>query len=529
MRCSLEETAAVLERVLTRELKIGRAARQLGLGPKQTRRLLQRYLDDGLDGLRSRRKGRPDCGFSREFKERVIGLIRTQYADFGPTFAAEKLEEREGIKVSREWLRVTMMEAGIWLDKVTRRPKLHQLREPCERKGELVQIDGSHHRWFEDRGAKCALLVFIDDATSEIGHLQFAASEDAMAYMSATKAYISKHGKPVAFYSDKHSIFRNPKANLERGEGETQFGRVLRNLNIEIICADSSEAKGRVERANRTLQDRLVKELRLAGISTIEAANEFVETYVARHNANFARDPFSPIDAHRPVDAKDFVDDLVRWEEQRKVSGTLALHYNKVMFILEDSPLSRKLKGKYVTVCEFPDGRVEVQHDGVSFPYRTFDKLRRVNQPEVVGGKRLDAALEFAKQMQALVPHHRKRNAAAPARRSQPSHMFRDFELSPKGARIGEDGACTSVRGHEVRTVSRQLSIQYKNVRYVIEETMATRALIGQEVTVLTRTDGTVEIRHDGELLAYRARRYSNRRTRRCSAPNWAEIKAYSR
>lgn len=395
-----------MDKVLAREIKLARAAEKLGLGTKQVRRLARRYAADGLEGLKPRHRGRPGSGYTVEFRERVINLIESAYEDFGPTLASEKLKERNGIEVSKEWLRQTMMEAGIWFDRRAKAPRIHQLREPCERRGELVQIDGSHHRWFEDRGPKCVLLVFIDDATSEIGHLEFAPSEDSLAYMSATKEYLRKHGKPIAFYSDKHSIFYNSKANLSRGDGATQFGTIVRRLNIEIICADCSEAKGRVERANRTLQDRLIKEMRLEGISTIEDANKFVSSYVQKHNLKFARPPFDPVDAHRPVSDDDHVDDVVRWEETRKVTKSLSVHYNKVMFILDDSPFARTAIGKLVTVCDFPDGRVEIQHEGVSLPYQTYDKLRRVSQAEVVGSKRLGAALETAKALQEAQGHH---------------------------------------------------------------------------------------------------------------------------
>lgn len=193
MRRSPEETAAILDKVLAREIKMVRAAQKLKLGPKQVRRLVNRYLDDGLEGLEPRHRGRPNSGYSPEFKQHVIALIRDKYEDFGPTFASEKLNERDGIYVSREWLRLAMMEAGIWYDRAARQPRLHQLREPREQRGELVQIDGSHHKWFENRGPKCVVLVFIDDATSEIGHLEFAPSEDSLAYMSAAKKYFLKH------------------------------------------------------------------------------------------------------------------------------------------------------------------------------------------------------------------------------------------------------------------------------------------------------------------------------------------------
>jgi hypothetical protein len=179
--------------------------------------------------------------------------------------AAEKLREGHGIALGRETLRLWMIAAGIWADRKQRRKHVHQPRHRRECVGELVQVDGCEHWWFEDRGPQCTLLVFIDDATSRLMQLQFVESESTFAYFHAARAYLEAWGKPVAFYSDKHGVFRVNHPGALGGDGMTQFGRALHALNIDIICAHSSQAKGRVERAHKTLQDRLVKELRLAG------------------------------------------------------------------------------------------------------------------------------------------------------------------------------------------------------------------------------------------------------------------------
>ena len=197
-----------------------------------------------------------------DIKVQALELIKARYADFGPTLAAEKLREVHGIFIGRETLRLWMLDAGIWADRVKRRGRVYQPRYRRECVGELVQVDGSEHWWFEDRGPQCTLLVFIDDATSRLMHLQFVQSESTFAYFNATQRYLEQHGKPVAFYTDKHAVFRVNKPSGLHGDGMTQFGRALKALSIEIICSNSSQAKGRVERANKTLQDRLVKELR---------------------------------------------------------------------------------------------------------------------------------------------------------------------------------------------------------------------------------------------------------------------------
>lgn len=232
----------------------------------------------------------------------MLDLIREHYHDFGPTLAREKLIELHQIAVGREPLRQWMLDASIWTSKRERKQRIFQ---PCGRRdcfGELVQIDGSHHWWFENRGPKCALLVYIDDATGKLLHLRFAPSENTFDYLHATKDYLDQWGKPVAFYSDKHGVFRTTHGSeTDRTSGMTQFGRALYELNIDIICANTPQAKGRVERANRTLQDGLVKELRLRGIDTLEEANAFVPAFIEDFNARFGKEPRNAKDMHRPL------------------------------------------------------------------------------------------------------------------------------------------------------------------------------------------------------------------------------------
>ena len=265
---------------------------------RQTHRLLKRYRDSGAPAIANRRRGRPS-------NNRLSDVVRDHaiagpgvLPDFGPTLAAEKLGERHDVRVSRETLRGWMRQAGIWLPRAERK-RIQQPRHRRKHFGELIHIYGSDHRWFEDRAAPCTLLVFIDDATSRLMELRFVPSESTFAYFETLKSYLQHHGKPVAFYSDKHSIFRVSRENAASGDGMTQFGRALSELNIEILCANTSQAKGRVERAHHTLQDRLVKELRLAGISTIEAANAFLPAFVQTYNARFAKPPARDRDLHR--------------------------------------------------------------------------------------------------------------------------------------------------------------------------------------------------------------------------------------
>ena len=412
-----------LMRVERGDLRVEDAAMLLGLKRRQLFRLLDRLRSDGASGLVSRKRGRPsNRRYSDVMRERIIEIVREHYADFGPTLAREYLIERHGITVACETLRQLMITAGLWKDRDARRPRPYQPRYRRDCRGELIQVDGSKHWWFEGRGPQCTLLVYIDDATSELMHLKMVESESAFAYMDATREYIERHDKPVAFYSDKHSVFRNNRASAN-GDGMTHFGRAMDALNIEIICANSPQAKGRVERANLTLQDRLVKAMRLAGIATITEANAFLPGYLEQHNRRFAKAPFDPRDLHRPLALHEDLRTELVWREWRTVSQALALHYNKALFLLEPNEISRGLAGKRVEVCEYPDGGFEIRHGDHALPYRMHDKLRQVNQAAIVENKHLDAALLMARLMQEQMPA-RKRNNNEPCRRSQGAHMF---------------------------------------------------------------------------------------------------------
>ncbi|GEK71039.1 Integrase core domain-containing protein [Paracoccus denitrificans] len=260
-----------------------------------------------------------------------------------------KLHERHGIRVSSESLRQWMMAAGLWQSRAQRR-RVHQPRLRRESLAELIQIDGSEHRWFEDRGPVCTLLVFIDDATGKLMQMRFVDSESTQAYFAALQDYLQTHGRPVAFYSDKRSIFRVNRTEARTCHGMTQFGRALCELNIEIICANSSQAKGRVERANRTLQDRLVKELRLAGIRDIAAANAFLPGFIEAHNLRFAQAPARSDDLHRPLNLPaSRLSDILCLRDQRQVGSNLVVHYERRKFILDDSDHERSAIGSNIS------------------------------------------------------------------------------------------------------------------------------------------------------------------------------------
>ena len=415
---------SVLRDLAEDRIRVSEAARLMGLGRRQVLRLAKAYRQRGLAALVSKRRGkRSNRSYPTGLRAEVIGLIRERYSDFGPTLAAEKLIELHGIRLGRETIRQWMMAAGFWKDRKQRMKPVHQPRNRRECVGELIQIDGSEHWWFETRGPQCTLLVYIDDATSRLMHLQFVESESTFDYFKATRTYLEQHGKPVAFYSDKHGVFRVNRKDAAGGDGMTQFGRALHALNIDIICANSSQAKGRVERANATLQDRLVKEMRLLGISSMEAGNAFLPVFMADYNTRFAKPPFGDRDLHRSCADHDDLDDAFAWKEERSVSVNLTLQYDQVMFILEPNEITRSLARKRVMVIDYPDGRLAIRHNGVDLAYRAFDKRQRVNQAAIVENKRLGPVLAYIAEKQKELDM--SRSAKAPRRRGQTNHMFK--------------------------------------------------------------------------------------------------------
>ncbi|WP_225617035.1 ISNCY family transposase [Variovorax sp. 38R] len=407
-----------IQAVVDRMARVGQAAQRMGLSRRQLERLIQRYKEDGVAGLVSRRRGRPsNHQLAPGIAERAIGLIRERYADFGPTLACEKLSERHGLTLGVETVRALMTAAGLWTPRKQRAAKIHQPRNRRACVGELIQIDGSDHAWFEGRAPSCTLLVFIDDATSRLMQLHFVPTESAFAYFEATRGYIEQHGKPVAFYSDKASIFRSVRDSTDFGRGTTQFGRVLYELNIDIMCANSSQAKGRVERANLTLQDRLVKELRLRDISTQKAADAFAPHFIADFNARFAKPPLRDFDAHRPVRADEDLELLFTWRLQRKVSLSLTLQHDRIIYLLKDTVANRKLIHRYIDVYEYPDGRIELRADGANLIYERYDRLPQVDTAAIVENKRLSHALQAALVIQAQRDDRRK--SSTPSRTNQ--------------------------------------------------------------------------------------------------------------
>lgn len=335
-----------------------KASEILKVTDRQIRNLLKIYQMMGAKGLISKRRGKKsNRAYSLEFENRIISIIHEKYDDFGPTFAREKLFENHDIIISVETLRKLMIKHHLHLPK-EKKGKVHRSRLRRENFGELIQIDASIHDWFEGRRDKCALIVFIDDATSLVTSMHFQESECLEGYFKALEKHLIRYGRPLGIYSDRHAIF----GGADRIQN-SQLVRAFEELEIESVLARSAQAKGRVERVNRTLQDRLIKEMRLRGISSIDRANVFLEEYLAIHNQKFSKEPRGEIDTHRPLVDHNLKYILARREE-RTVSNSLSISfYNKKIQILEEN-MANRLRKKKVIVIERLDGSIEVFYQG---------------------------------------------------------------------------------------------------------------------------------------------------------------------
>ena len=387
----------VMQRLKDKRLIQKEAARMLGISIRQVKRLYRAYQAQGAAGLVSQRRGKPsNHRLEPATAQQAIDLIYEHYRDFGPTLAHEKLTEVHGLKLSDESVRRLMIAEGIWKPKRAKQPSAHQMRERRACFGELVQIDGSDHAWFEERGPKCTLLVYIDDATGQLGELWFVPDETFFAYCEASRHYFERYGKPVAFYSDKHGIFRvNQPRPLGLSSGLTQFGRAMQELDIQIICANTPQAKGRIERANQTLQDRLVKELRLHNISDIEAGNAYLPEFREDFNRRFAVLPRSSHDAHRPLLKTDNLDVILTHQETRTLSKNLTVQFDKVIYQIQSDRPDYTLRNAQVTVCENAKGDVTILYNNKPLSYTIYQKPTR--QAEIVDTKTLDRQIKTHK------------------------------------------------------------------------------------------------------------------------------------
>lgn len=355
----------VLEERIRGKLTVREASELLGISERQSYRLLSRYKSEGDRGIIHRLRGKAsNRGYPEPVKKKVIEIYWKRYRDFGPTLFAEKLEEYEGIKINHETLRRWMRQNGIISSERKKRPhrKKRQRRKAI---GEMLQFDGSHHDWFEGRGQFCCLLNAIDDASSKV-FLRFAESENAESVLKMLREYCQQNGIPNSIYTDKYSVYYSEKK-------KTDYQLAMEKLSVETIYANSSEAKGRVERGNRTLQDRLVKEMRLRGISTIQQANKFLdEDFIEYYNKRFAQ-PEQLADIHREI-GKINLDSVFCFETVRKVRNDYTITLNAKYIQLERSKAVLPIPGQNVTVRKYLDGSLHIFNGEEELAFRELNE-----------------------------------------------------------------------------------------------------------------------------------------------------------
>ncbi|MBN1450807.1 MAG: ISNCY family transposase [Anaerolineales bacterium] len=376
-------------------------------------------------GLISRRRGRASNNRLSETKrQQVLDLLKSKYQGFGPTLAHEKLVEIEELKISDESVRQLMIAEGLWKPRKARKVVTHQMRERRACFGELVQIDGSPRDWFEGRAPACTLLVFIDDATGRLGQLLFVESESFFSYCQAAAGYFIRHGKPAAFYSDKHGIFRVNQTATGTTDALTQFGRAMPQLDIQIICAHTPQAKGRVERAIQTLQDRLPKELRLRNISSWDAGNAYLPKFTHDFNHRFAVQARSSHDAHRPLTAQDDLEQTLTWQEPRILSKNLTLQFHKTVYQIQTKRPSYTMRHAAVTVCMDAHETITIRYKGKPLDYTIFHKQSK--QASIVYTKQVDQALQSLPKHNRPAPDH-------PWRKGFATPLSKSRNVPPRG------------------------------------------------------------------------------------------------
>ena len=359
---------SVIRQTMEKKLTQVKAGALLGLTPRHIRRLIERVAQAGDQGLAHRGRGKPsNRQISEPVKTKALTLYEKQYGDFGPTLAAEKLAERHGMAVNAETLRGWLLAKGV--THFQRRKRPHRAwRERRAHVGELIQLDGSHHDWLEGRGPRCVLMAYIDDASSRV-YARFYEYEGTIPAMDSFQRYIRQYGIPLAVYADKHTTYQSPAPptvddQLAGVKPTSQFGRALGELAVELIPAHSPQAKGRVERLFKTVQDRLVKELRLAEVSTLEAANRFLERYLPIYNRRFAVRPAQAADLHRPRPAHRELDRMLCLKTIRCLRKDFTIAYQGGLYQIHET-----IRAPHVLVEEHVDGTLRITHQGRSLGF----------------------------------------------------------------------------------------------------------------------------------------------------------------
>jgi len=375
------ERAEMFGQVKQKTLSQKKAAEALSLTERHVRRLFAKYKREGAIALVSKKRGAPgNHRLPSGVKDLLISLIREKYPDFGPTLAHEKIKEVHGINISVFTVRRLMIANDLWKDKKIKRRRVYQLRERRSREGELAQTDGSPHDWFEGRGPKCSLMHCVDDATGKIKAAIFAPSEATWSYFDLMQQYILTHGRPLALYNDKHGVFKVNRADALSGDGLTQFGRAMQELGIHIVYANTPQAKGRIERSNRTLQDRLAKELRLNNISTIEEANAFLPVFIEDYNRRFAVIPKDSNNAHTPLLKEQNLESIFTIQEFRHLSKNLTFQYKNTIYQVVTEREEYALRKAKVVIHEKKNGSIEVFYKNKPLKVRAYQAQEKAGE-----------------------------------------------------------------------------------------------------------------------------------------------------
>jgi len=406
----------VIRKAIEKCITQAEAARLMGLDIRQAQRVVQRVRQEGDQGICHRARGKePNNRIPDKVKDKVIKLCQGTYYKLGPTHAQEKLLEDNRIKVSVETLRTWFIEKDLPYRKRKKRPH-RQWRERKGCRGEMVQLDGSHHDWFEGRGPFCVLMAYVDDATGEV-FARFYEYEGTIPAMDSFKRYIKKYGVPQSVYLDRHSTYKATvhyqtiEDQLEDRQLMSQFERSLQELGVKVIHAYSPQAKGRVERLFGTFQDRVINEMRLAGVNNYEEGNKFLDAYLPKYNRQFGVAPAKKADLHRPFTGGRELDRILSIRNKRALRNDFTVAHNKRLYQIKDN-----IRTKTVTVEERTDGSMRIMHNGQRLKYkeiksRPIQEVKKPLLPRVWKGVK-PATRHPWKAMRAI-PQERKEAASA--------------------------------------------------------------------------------------------------------------------
>jgi len=364
----------IIRKILDAEINQQEAAEYLGRSDRQVRRIIRKVREEGESGVIHKLRGKTGCRrINEKIRRRILQLYRKKYSGFGPLLASEKMQEVDGVQVNEETLRLWLIQQGLWKVRRQKKPKERSWRARKAHRGEMVQMDGSHHGWLERRGPKLVLMGYIDDATGRF-YGKFYEYEGTMPALGSLRGYVRKYGIPKTIYLDKHSTYKYNRPQKYKDwpfrdkEELTQFGRAARQLGIELIYAHSPQAKGRVERVFGTHQDRLVKELRLAGAKTCEDANRVLKSYLPRFNQKFEVPARQSGDLHRPIDKRFDFDEILSVQNERVLRNDRTVLHQKQWY-----QVLTRTRARRVVVYEYLNGRMVIKNGRRRLDYKPIE------------------------------------------------------------------------------------------------------------------------------------------------------------